>query len=48
MTINAQEIFKNGCEFARKNEFDKAIPFFEKAAEFGHLGAIASLATIYI
>ena len=48
MEKNTDALFQKGCEFARNNEFDKAIPFFEKAAEQEHDGAIASLATIYI
>ena len=48
MAGNVDALFQQGCEFARNNEFEKSIPFFEKAAEQGHDGAIASLATIYI
>ena len=48
MQKNADTLFQQACEFARKNEFEKAMPFFEQAAELGHDGAIASLATIYI
>ena len=45
---NAEDLFQQACEFARNNEFEKAIPFFEQAAKQGHDGAIESLATIYI
>ena len=48
MSNNAESLFYKGCDFAKNNEFEKAIPFFEQAAELGHEGAIASLATMYI
>ena len=48
MKENVETLFQQACEFARNNEFEKAIPFFEQAAEQGHDGAIESLAIIYI
>ncbi len=45
---SADALFQQACEFAKNNEFEKAIAFFEGAAEQGHSDAIASLATIYI
>ncbi len=48
MAKKADKLFDTGCDYAQKNDFVKAIPFFEQAAELGHNGAIASLATIYI